>query len=137
LAHNDFTGIVGEERERYPLQRLNSTPRCLLEIQSTPPHWDPALISALEKMLGLTMPGVGETVKCFIDDMTDGTDFKLVILFHAKNANLTHENLNCSVDDPGNRSNIYLVLYDTLTSRAKASSNGELSYCAWRCRISG
>jgi len=47
LAHNDFPGIVGEEREWYLLQRLNSVPRHLLEIQSTPPHGDPALISAL------------------------------------------------------------------------------------------
>jgi hypothetical protein len=46
LAHNDFPGIVGEEREWYPLQRLNSVPRRLLEIQTTPPHGHLALISA-------------------------------------------------------------------------------------------
>jgi len=48
LADNDFPGIVGEEREWYPLQRLNSVPRRLLEIQTTPPHGHPALISAHE-----------------------------------------------------------------------------------------
>jgi hypothetical protein len=32
LALNDFPGIVGEERAWYPLQRLNSVTRCLLEI---------------------------------------------------------------------------------------------------------
>ena len=32
LAHNDFPGIVGEEREWYPLQRLNSVLHRLLEI---------------------------------------------------------------------------------------------------------
>jgi len=63
LAHNDFPGIVGEEREWYPLQRLNSVPRCLLEIQSTPPHGDPALISAIEPIPMVTMPGVAETFK--------------------------------------------------------------------------
>jgi hypothetical protein len=35
LAHNNFPGIIGEEREWYPVQRLNSVPRCLLEIQTT------------------------------------------------------------------------------------------------------
>jgi len=47
LAHNDFPGNVGEERERYPLQRLNLLPCHLLEIQTTPPHGHPALGSAL------------------------------------------------------------------------------------------
>jgi len=36
LAHNDFPSIVGEEWEWYLLQRLNSVPRRLLEIQTTP-----------------------------------------------------------------------------------------------------
>jgi hypothetical protein len=102
LAHNDFPGIVGEEREWYPLQRLNSVPRRLLEIQSTPPHGHPALISALEPILVVTMPGVAETFKSVIDEMTFGTDFKLVNLLHAENANLTHEDLNTSIDEPEN-----------------------------------
>jgi len=100
LAHNDFPGNVGEEREWYPLQRLNSVPRRLLEIQSTPPHGDPALISALEPILVVTMPGVAETFKSVIDEMTHGTDFKLVNLLHAENANLTHQDLNTSIDEP-------------------------------------
>jgi hypothetical protein len=45
--------------------------------------------------------------------------------------NLTHEDLNTSLDEPENRWNIHLVSYDTLTSRAKPSSNGQLSYCSW------
>ena len=56
--HNNFPGIVGEEREWYPLQRLNSVPRRLLEMQTTPPHRHPALISAHEPILVVTMPGV-------------------------------------------------------------------------------
>jgi hypothetical protein len=63
LAHNDFPAIVGEEREWYPLQRLNSVPRRLLGIQTTPPHGDPALISAHEPILVVTMPGVAETIQ--------------------------------------------------------------------------
>jgi len=129
LANNDFPGIVGEEREWYLLQRLNSVPRRLLEIQSTPPHGHPALISALEPILVVTMPRVAETFKSVIDEMTHGTDFKLVNLLHADNANVTHEDLNTSIDEPDNRWNIHLVSYDTLTSRAKRSSNGQLSYC--------
>jgi len=131
LADNDFPSIVGEEREWYPLQRLNSVPRRLLEIQTTPPYGHPALISAHEPILVVTMPGVAETFKTVIDEMTHGTDFKLVNLLLAENANLTHEDLNTSIDEPENRWNIHLVSYDTLTSRAKPSSNGRLSYCSW------
>jgi len=131
LVHNDFPGIVGEEREWYLVQTLNSVPRRLLEDQSTPPHRDPALISALEPILVITMPGVGETFKSVIDEMTPGTDFKLINILHAENANLTHEDLNTSIDKPEHRCNIHLVSYDTLTSRVKPSSNGQLSYCAW------
>jgi len=131
LAHNDFPGIVGEERKWYPLQRLNSVPRRLLEIQTTPPHGHPALISAHEPILVVTMPGVAETFKTVIDEMTHGTDFKPVNLLHTENANLTHEDLNTSIDEPENQWNIHLVSYDSLTSMAKPSSNGRLSHCSW------
>jgi len=77
------------------------------------------------------MPAVAETFKTVIDEMTHGTDFKLVNLLHAENANLPHEDLNTSIDKPENRWNIHLVSYDTITSRAKPPSNGQLSYCAW------
>jgi hypothetical protein len=80
LVDNDFPGIVGEEREWYPLQRLNSVPRCLFEIQTTPPHGDPALISAHGPILVVTTPGVAETFKTVINKITHGTDFKLVNL---------------------------------------------------------
>jgi SNF2 family DNA or RNA helicase len=131
LAHNSFPGIVGEEQEWYPLQRSNSVPCRLLEIQTPPPHGHPALVSALKPILVVTMPGVAETFNTVIDEMTHGTDFKLVNLLHAKNASLTHEDLNTSIDEPENWWNMHLVSYDTLSSRAKPSSNGQLSYCAW------
>jgi len=130
LAPNDFPGIVSEQWEWYPLQRLNSVPHRLLEIQSTPPHRDPALISALEPILVVTMPRGAETFKSVINQMTHGTDFKLVNILHTENANLTHEDLNTSIDEPENRWTIHLALYDTLTYRAKPSSNSKLSYCA-------
>jgi len=90
LAQNDFPGIVGQERKWYPLQRLNSVPCRLLEIHKTPPHGDPALISAHEPILVVTIPGVAETFKSIIDEMTRGTDLKLVNLLLAKNANHPH-----------------------------------------------
>jgi len=136
LADNDLPGIVGEEREWYPLQRLNSVPCGLLEIQTTPPHGHSALISAHEPLLVVTMPGVAETFKTVIDEMTHGTDFKLVNLLHAETANLTHEDLNTSIDEPENKCNIHRVSYDTLTSRAKPSSNGRLAHCLWSVGIS-
>jgi len=61
LAHNDFPGIVGEEQEWYPLLRLNSVPRRLLEIQTTQPHEHPALISVHEPFLVVTMPAAADT----------------------------------------------------------------------------
>jgi len=68
LADNDFPGIVGEVREWYPLQRLNSVPRRLFEIQTTLPHGHPALVLAHEPILVVRMPGVAETFKTVIDD---------------------------------------------------------------------
>jgi hypothetical protein len=81
------------------------------------------------------MPGVAETFKNVINKITHGTKFKLVNLLHAENANLTHEDLNTCIDEPENRWNIHLVSYETLTSRAKPSSNSQLSYCAWSSGI--
>jgi hypothetical protein len=110
-------------------------PRRLLEIQRTPPLSDPALISAHKPILVVTMPGVAETFTTFIDEMTHGTDFKLGNLLHAENANISHEDLNSTVDEPENRWNVHLVSYDTLTSRAKPTSNGRLSHCGWSFEI--
>jgi len=81
------------------------------------------------------MPGVAETFKGVIDKMTYGTDFKLVNLLHAENANLTHEDLNTIIDEPENWWNIHLVSYNSLTFRAKPLGNGQLSYCAWSFAI--
>jgi len=94
------------------------------------PHGLPALISALEPMLVVTMPRVAESFKSVIDEMTHGTDFKLVNLLHADNPNFPHEDLITCIDKPETRWSIHLVSYDTLTSRAKPSSNGQLSHCA-------
>jgi hypothetical protein len=107
LADNDFPGIVGEEWEWYPLQRVNSVPHRVLEIQITPPHGHPALISAHEPILVVTMPGVAETFKTVIDEMTQGTEFKLVTLLHPENVYIIHEDLNTSIDEPEHRWNIH------------------------------
>jgi hypothetical protein len=124
LAHNDFLGIASEERECDSLQKLNSKPHRLWEILTTPPHGDPALISAHKPILVITMPGVVETFKTVIDEMTHGTYFTLVNLVHTENVNFTQKDLNTSIDVPEYRWNIPLVSYDTLTSRAKPSGNG-------------
>jgi len=131
MVQNDFPGIIGKEREWYPLRRYTSVPHHLIEIQKTPPQVHPALTSALEPILWLTMPGVAEMFKSVIDEMIFSTDFKFIDLFHTENLNLTHDDLNSSLDEPEIRWNIHLVSYDTLTSRAKPSSNGQLSHCLW------
>jgi hypothetical protein len=82
-------------------------------------------------MLVATMPGVAEIFKSVIDKMTYATAFNLINLLHTGNANLTHKDLNTSLNEPEIRWNIHLVYYDTLTSRAKPSSNGQLAHCSW------
>jgi len=131
LANNDFPSIVGDEWKWYPLKRLNSVLRRLLHSKTALPHVHPAFLSAHETILVVIMPGVGETFKTVTNEMTHGTGFKLANLLHAENVNLTHMDLNTSIDEPENRWNIHPVLYDTLTFRAKPSSNGWLSHCAW------
>jgi len=129
MAQNDYPGIIGEDLRWYPLQRLNSVPRHLLEILTTPPPGNAALASAHEPILVVTIPGVTETFQIVIDEMTSGTDFTLVDFFHGENVNLTHDDLNATIDKPEHRCNIHLLSYDNLTSRAQPSSHGQLSYC--------
>ena len=102
LAHNDFPSIVGEKWEWYLLQRLNSVSRRWLDIQTTPPHGHSALGSALEPSLAVTLPGVADTSKTFIDEMTHVTELKLVNMLHAENANLAHQHLKPIIDEPEN-----------------------------------
>jgi len=131
MVQNHFPGMISEEREWYPLQRHNLVPRRPMEIQQTPPQGHPALTSAHEPILVVTIPGVAETFKSVIDKMTYATDFKLINLLHPENLNRAHEDLNTSLDEPDNCWNIHLVLYDTLPSRVETSSNGQLSHCLW------
>jgi hypothetical protein len=100
----------------------------MLEIQPTPPHRHPTLVSAHEQFLVVIMPSVAEMLKTVINEMTHRTELKLVNLLPDRNANFPHPDLNTSIDKPESRWNIHLVSYDTLSSRAKPSRNGQLSY---------
>jgi len=131
MVQNEYPGMIGEQRDWYPLQRYNSVPHRPTEIQESPPQRHPELKFPLEPILVVRMPGVADTFKSVINEITFATYFKLIKLLHAGNANLTHEDLNTSLGKPENRWSIHLVLYDTLTSRAKPSSNGQLSHCLW------
>ena len=131
MVQNDVPGIIGEEREWYPLQPHSSVPHRLIEIQNTLAQGQLASTSALEPILVVVMPGVGETFKRVIDEMTYATAFKLNNLLHAENDNLAQENPNTSLDKPHNRWNMHLVSFHTFTSRAKPSGNGQLSHCSW------
>ena len=131
MVQNNFPGIISEEREWYTVRRHNSVPCRLIAIQKTLPQGHPALTSALEPILVVTMPAIAEMFNSVIDEMTYATDFKLINLLRTENVNLTHENLNTSLDQPENRWNIPLVSYDTLTSREKPSSNSQISQCSW------
>ena len=131
MALNNYPGIISEEWEWYLSQWHNSVPSHPIDIQTTPPYGHSVLTLALEPILLVTMPGVAETTKSVIDKMTYSTDFKLIDLFHVEIANLTHEDLNTSIDKPENRWHIQLVSYGTSPSGVKPSSNSQLSQCAW------
>jgi hypothetical protein len=106
---------------------MHSVPRQLLEIQSIPPHWHRSLISAIDPILVVTMSGVAETFTSVIDAVTYGSDCNVVNLLHADNADQTPEDVDTGVDETECRWNIHLVSYDTITFRAKQSSNSLLS----------
>jgi len=99
MALNDHPSIISEEQAWNLLQRLNSVPHHVLEIQTTPALGHLVLTSAMEPIELVTMHAVAETFKSVIDKMTYGTHFKLVQLLQAENANLTHEDLNMSIDE--------------------------------------
>jgi len=59
--------------------------------------------------------------------MTYGIYSERINLLDAQNVNLNYKDLLTTIDEQKNWWNIHLVLYDILTSRAKPSSNGQLS----------
>jgi hypothetical protein len=119
MVQNVFPRIIVEEREWYALRKHNPVSRPLIEIQKTTPQWHPALTSTLEPILVVTIPGVTETFKTVIAEMTDASNLNIINLLRTENANVTHQDLNTSFDQPDDRWNIHLVRYDTLTSSAK------------------
>ena len=78
-------------------------PHRLSEIQSTPPQGHPVPTAAFEPILMVTMPGVAETFKSFINEMPYRTNFKLINLLYTENGNHTHEDLNTNIDELENR----------------------------------
>jgi hypothetical protein len=92
----------------------------LIQIKNTPPQCHPALTSAHELILVVTMPAIVETFKSVLDKMTYATDFKVINLLHVANANLILDDLNTRIDEQENLWNIFLVSYNTLTSRTKS-----------------
>jgi len=128
MAQNEYPSIIGEAHVWYPLQRLYLVPCCISEIRTTPAVRHPAFTWALEQIIVITIPRVAATFQSVINKMTFGTDFTLVNSLDAEYANLTHQELNTSIDKLQNWWNIHLEVYHTSTSRTKPSSNGQLSY---------
>jgi hypothetical protein len=77
------------------------------------------------------MPGMAVIFNSVIDEMTRATDCKLVNMLHVENSNLKNKDRNTSIEEPQDRWNMHLVSYHTDESRAKLSSNGQLSCWAW------
>jgi hypothetical protein len=103
LPHNDLSGIVSEEWDWYRLQILNCVPRHLLEIQPTPPHGHPALVTVPEPIMVVRILGAAESFKTVINMVTHGSEFKLGNLLHSEYAKLTNEDRNTSIDKPETR----------------------------------
>jgi hypothetical protein len=126
-AQNDYPAVPPEERGWYPLTKKNPVPRRLLEIKTTPPYGDPCLVSAHEPILIVTLPGICETFKSVIKDMSYNTDFTIIDLLDPNHYNLTNEDLNASADEPERRWNIHLISYNTFTARAKPNGQRQLT----------
>ena len=77
------------------------------------------LTSALEPILVVTIPRVGEMFKSVLIRITYWTDFKLVNLLPVEHAKLTNHNLNTNTAEPDDGCNNRFVPYDTLISGAK------------------
>jgi len=75
MAHTNLPDICGKEEDWYPLRREHSVPHHLAEIQTTPLQGHPALTSALEQILVVTMPRVAKIFKSVIDELIYGTEF--------------------------------------------------------------
>jgi len=97
-AQNNFPRIIGKDREWNPLCWNNSVRRRLSEMHTTPPHGPPALTSALDPILVVTIPRLAEIFKSVVNKMTYWTKFIPVHLLHTEHSNVTHENLNSSMD---------------------------------------
>jgi len=135
MGQNNYPGFISEEREWYLLQTLNSVACRFSEFQATPPQGHPSLPSARELFLVVWISRVAEIFQIVIYEITFETHFKLVILLHALNENLTNEDLNTRIDKRKNRWNIHVISCGTLTSRAKPSSNILHPYCLCSFRI--
>jgi len=72
-----YPSIVGEHWELDLLLRWDRVSHCLLEIHTTPPFLQQGLLSPLEPILAVTIPGVAVTFKNIINKLTYGTDFKI------------------------------------------------------------
>jgi len=86
-------------------------------------------------MFTVTIARVAETLNSVIDQMTYGRDLTHVNLLGGENMNLAYKDLNASSDKQAKQWIIDHVLYDILTSWAKRSSNGQLSYWLWSIGI--
>jgi len=131
MTPNDVPGILGDDQECDLFQRHHSLPRHLWVIQNTPPLGHPTLRSSHESMSVVTIARVEESFESVIDRLTYGPNFKLIMLLHTENVNLTYKDLNTSTEKPENWWNIHLVSYDTITSALEPLSNGQLSHCTW------
>jgi hypothetical protein len=129
IAQNNYSGIIGEDRECHTFQGRNSLPCLLVEIQITIPQRHPSIISALEPVLVDTIPGEAETFNIVIDIMSYGTDFKLVNILHVDTTNHADKYLNTSINEWEIHSNIDFDIYDILRSRGKPGRNRQHSYC--------
>jgi len=116
LAKNNYHATFSDIWEWYLLQRLNSVPNYILEIQTALLVRHPAPKSPHELILLVTMCRVTERFRRGMNEITYETKYNLVNWFAGENVNFNNKNLNTTIVKLEYRCHIHLILFDTSIS---------------------
>jgi hypothetical protein len=131
MVQNNSPHNISEEQEGYTLQRYNSLHWSCWEMQTTSLDTNSVKLPGLESLVKVSMPWLLLIFVRLFNVINDWADYKLLNIFHIRNANLTHNDLNARIDKQENWWNVHNDSYSTLKSRATLLGNGRLSYCLW------
>jgi len=110
MVQNDSPRMIGKDWKWYLLWKLYSVPHRLLPIQTTAPLGLPALTSAIQRILVVTMPRVIESFNSAMNKIPYVTGSKPENMLRLDNSNSALKNLNTRINNPENRCIIDLML---------------------------